>query len=209
MATTRGNGSDSAGTRKALLDAAHEIMRAEGYAAVSSRRVAEVAGLKSQLVHYHFGTMDNLFLALFRRTEEEFLAKQMRAITAADSVRKLWELSLDTDTESIVEFIALAVHRKSIGDELARANERTRTIHTAAIASALERCSIDKSDVPPEVLAFLMAAISRTIVTEEALGATAVHPAVRAFVERQIDRLTPEQDRPRSPILDHRAQSPL
>ncbi len=184
----RRDGGDSAGKRKAMLDAAFRIMREEGYAAVSSRRVAEEAGLKSQLVHYHFGTMDNLFLALFRRTEEEFLARQVRAITMPNPVRGLWELSLSADTEVVAEFIALGVHRKVIGDELARANELTRTIHATVIASAMEKQG-EPGEVPPEVLAFLLAAISRTMVTEEALGATAVHPAVRAFVERQLDKL--------------------
>ena len=42
-------------------------MRDEGYAAVTSRRVAEQAGLKPQLVHYYFRTMDDLFLEMFRR----------------------------------------------------------------------------------------------------------------------------------------------
>src|SRR5262249_22294781 len=52
MALERRNSEESSGTRNAILDATEAIMREEGYAAVSSRRVAEKAGLKSQLVHY-------------------------------------------------------------------------------------------------------------------------------------------------------------
>jgi AcrR family transcriptional regulator len=189
MTARRRNGGDSAITRAAILDATEKIMRDEGYAAVSSRRVAEQADLKSQLVHYHFGTMDNLFLALFRRTEEEFVARQVRVLTSANPVRGLWELSLASDRKLVVEFIALAIHRDVIREELARANALTRTIHTTAIADALERSGGASTALPPEVLAFLIAAISRTMVTEEALGAGAVHPAVRAFVEHHLQRL--------------------
>jgi AcrR family transcriptional regulator len=187
MSSRRRGPGDSAGTRKAILDATEKIMREEGYAAVSSRRVAEVAGLKSQLVHYHFGTMDNLFLALFRRSEEDYLARQVRSLAASKPIRSLWEQSLkQSDTRLTIEFIALALHRKAIGEELARSNELTRTIHTTVIANAFERGAGSTEDMPPEVLAFLIAAVSRTLVTEAALETSSVHPAVHEFVERQL-----------------------
>ena len=36
----------------------------DGYAAVSTRRVGATAGTDKALVHYYFGTMDALFIAL-------------------------------------------------------------------------------------------------------------------------------------------------
>lgn len=189
MAAKRGS-NDNAGTKKAILDATEKIMREEGYAAVSSRRVAEVAGLKSQLVHYHFGTMDNLFLALFHRAEQEFLARQIKSLTSTTPLRSLWEQSLkQSDTRLTIEFIALSIHSEAVGNELARANERTRKIHTMVAAGALDRAGTADEAPPPEVLAFLIAAVSRTLVTEEALGATDVHPSVYAFVEAMLARL--------------------
>jgi AcrR family transcriptional regulator len=189
---------DNAGTKQAILDATEKIMCEEGYAAVSSRRVADVAGLKSQLVHYHFGTMENLFLALFRRSEEDFLARQVRSLTATSPLRALWEQSLQqSDTRLTIEFIALSLHSRAIGEELARANETTRKLHTLVITSAFERGGMPqetpRQGAPsPEVLAFLIAAASRTLVTEQALGTTSVHPAVHAFVEAQLALLEPE-----------------
>ena len=56
--------------RGVLLDAAEQLMLEDGYAAVTSRRVAERAGLKPQLVHYYFRTMDELFIEVFRRRAE-------------------------------------------------------------------------------------------------------------------------------------------
>jgi TetR/AcrR family transcriptional regulator len=50
-----------------LIEAAERLMREEGYAAVTSRRVASKAGLKPQLVHYYFRTMDDLFLAILEQ----------------------------------------------------------------------------------------------------------------------------------------------
>ena len=52
-------------SRTALLDAAERLMVEKGYGAVTSRKVADEAGLKPQLVHY-YRTMDELFLEMFR-----------------------------------------------------------------------------------------------------------------------------------------------
>ncbi|WP_395395973.1 TetR/AcrR family transcriptional regulator (plasmid) [Novosphingobium sp. BL-8A] len=189
--TRKRKSDESAGTKKAILDATQQIMCNEGYAAVSSRRVAEVAGLKSQLVHYHFGTMDNLMLALFRRAEEDFLARQVRSLTSTSPLRSLWKESLQqADAHLTIEFIALARHSEAIGNEVRRANETTRNIHSMIIAGALERADI-KGAPAPEVVAFFIAALSRTLGTEEALGTSLAHEAVHTFVEDLLNKLEP------------------
>ena len=49
--------------RAIILDTTEKLMLEEGYAAISTRRVAKEAGLKPPLVHYYFPTTDDLFLA--------------------------------------------------------------------------------------------------------------------------------------------------
>ena len=71
MTTARRIAGPQAKNRAVLLDAAERLLLTEGYAAVTSRRVAAEAGLKPQLVHYYFATMDDLYLAVFRRRAEE------------------------------------------------------------------------------------------------------------------------------------------
>ena len=66
------------------------LLLEEGYAAVTSRRVAAKAGLKPQLVHYYFRTMDDLFLEVFRRRAEEGFAQFERAIADEPSLRTIW-----------------------------------------------------------------------------------------------------------------------
>ena len=58
-------GAEDSKRRAQLLEAAELLLLEEGYAAVTSRRVAAKAGLKPQLVHYYFRTMDDLFVAVF------------------------------------------------------------------------------------------------------------------------------------------------
>ena len=50
-----------------MFDAVEHVLRHEGYAALSARRVAEVAGYNHQTVYYYFHTMEDLILAAFQR----------------------------------------------------------------------------------------------------------------------------------------------
>ena len=62
MATTRRMGTETSETRFRLLDITERVMIEDGYASVSSRRVAKDAGVTPALVHYYFATIDDLFL---------------------------------------------------------------------------------------------------------------------------------------------------
>jgi AcrR family transcriptional regulator len=75
MAADPNNGTSNQDTRTRILDATERIMLEEGYAGVSSRKVAARAGLKSKLLHYYFATMDDLFIAAFQRREDWHIAR--------------------------------------------------------------------------------------------------------------------------------------
>src|SRR3546814_5823567 len=81
MASERRIGSEDSETRSALLDAAQKLMLEEGYPGVTSRRVAATAGLKPQPLHYYFRTMDDLYLALFRRGRSEAHTSDLQPLT--------------------------------------------------------------------------------------------------------------------------------
>src|SRR5580692_3173329 len=94
-------------TRAQLVDAAEQLLLEEGYAAVTSRRVGAKAGLKPQLVHYYFQSMDDLFTEVFRRRAEENLARVERILAGEVSLRTLWELNADPrGTIFSIEFVA-------------------------------------------------------------------------------------------------------
>ena len=189
MTSPRRIGSEDSATRAALLDAARQLMFEEGYAAVTSRRVAARAGLKPQLVHYYFRTMDDLFLALVRRGAEQNLERQARALASPQPLRALWELSTDpASTVLTMEMSALANHRKAIRSELAAFAEQFRRLQTEALAAVLERYDVDPDEFPPEALAVLLTSISQVLGLEQAIGVTTGHAAMRGIVERVLDR---------------------
>ena len=104
MASDRRIGAPDAKNRGVLLDAAERLMLEEGYAAVTSRRVAEKAGLKPQLVHYYFRTMEDLFLAVFRRRAEQGLVEaQAQALESPQPLWALWRFSSDPRSRALTD----------------------------------------------------------------------------------------------------------
>ena len=179
-------------TRARLVDAAEELLREEGYAAVTSRKVGARADLKPQLVHYYFRTMDDLFTEVFRRRAEENLARFERAMAADPSLRTLWRLNADPRGAAFsIEFVALANHRKVIRAEIARYAERFRAAQLEALTAALAADGIMPEQLPPIVAMLMMTGLSQVLALEEALGVTAGHDATISFVKSVIDRLEP------------------
>lgn len=193
MAATRRIGAEDSKTRAALLDAALKLMLEEGYAAVTSRRVAAKAGLKPQLVHYYFRTMDDLFIALFRSGAEPNLELQAQALASPQPLRAWWDFISDPMwTAFLVEFMALANHRKAIKAEIAAYAERFRREQVDALASILEKYGVDPEEFPPDAALVLVTAISRILAMEEGLGLTTGHTETRALVERYLTRFEGE-----------------
>ena len=186
-ATARRIAGPNSKNRVVLLDAAERVLIAEGYAAVTSRRVAAEAGLKPQLVHYYFATMDDLFLAVFRRRAEIGLERQAAALASDDPMRALWEFSLDpAGTALSTELNSLAIHRPAIRAEIAQVAEQLRAMQTESIAAILDSAGIDAATVPPGAIALLLTSVSRVISMEKALGMSAGHDEAIALVERFI-----------------------
>jgi AcrR family transcriptional regulator len=195
MTSARRIGAPDAKNRGVLLDAAEQLMLEEGYAAVTSRRVAEKAALKPQLVHYYFRTMDDLFLAAFRRRAEAGLEAQARVLQARQPLWALWRFSIDPAATAITsEFIALANHRKALKAEIAYYAERFREEQRKALSTVLDRYGIDRAEVPALVWSVLMTSISRVLVIEQALGMSAGHAEIVQFVERYLRRLEGDPD---------------
>jgi AcrR family transcriptional regulator len=183
-------GATDSKTRSQLVDAAERLLLEEGYAAVTSRRVAAAAGLKPQLVHYYFRTMDDLFLEVFRRRADANLARVARAVAEDGSLRALWALNADPRGAAFtIEFVALANHRKSIRAEIARYAERYRAAQLEALTAALTAAGLDADELPPIAALLLMTGLSQILGLEQALGVTAGHDATVAFIERSIAEL--------------------
>ena len=185
-------GTTDSQSRTRLVDAAEQLLIEEGYAAVTSRRVAAKAGLKPQLVHYYFRTMDDLFVDVFRRRADANLERFEQAVRADGSLRSLWRLNADRDSAVFtVEFVALANHRKAVREVVAGYAERFRAAQLGALEAALRTHGLAER-LPPVVAQLLMTGLAQVMALEQALGVTTGHDEAVAFVERTLADLEPE-----------------
>lgn len=198
MAPGRTADRENSPTRAALLDAAEQIMLEEGYAGVSTRRLATRAGANSALVYYYFGNMDNLFVALFRRGSDRSYRRQIEALESPQPLWALWEAIHDqSQTALTMEFIALANHRKEIRTEIAQSSQRFRILQLEAVTTILAKGDYPSQRYTPGALVLMMSSISRFLRMEEAFEVDLGHRDVTELIEEILREL--EGDRRPSP----------
>ena len=77
-------------TRQLIFDAASEVLRAQGGAATTTRAVAERAGVRLSLVHYHFGGKGGLLAALLERENARLLERQRALFSGPEPLAQKW-----------------------------------------------------------------------------------------------------------------------
>ena len=77
-------------TRELILDAAAELLRGEGSAATTTRAVAERAGVRLSLVHYHFGGKGALLAELLARENAKLLTRQQALYAGPEPLAEKW-----------------------------------------------------------------------------------------------------------------------
>jgi AcrR family transcriptional regulator len=198
MAAPRPKGADEPRARTALLDAAERIMLEEGYAAVTSRRVAAEASVNPGLVYYYFGPMDVLLIEVFRRRAERMVERQAEALASDQPLWALWDLIRDqTNTALNLEFLALGNHRKAVRSELKKFSVRFRRLQFDGLARVLAGYGIDTALWPPEAIMLFMDGVTRFMLEEDAYGLNLGHAQAEAVVERLIGELEGKRLAPR------------
>jgi AcrR family transcriptional regulator len=183
-------GAESSATRASILGAAQALLLDQGYGAVSTRRVAAVAGLKPSLVHYYFPTTDDLWLALFRLGADQSNAMLDEALTASDPLAALWGFFADSSRTALaLEFMALANHKERLRAEMVTHSEQMRARQVEMLTKVLGEQFADADGCLPAGLTLVLAGIGRALIMEGGLGVTGGHAEARAFVEQWIGRL--------------------
>lgn len=93
----------TADTRSRILDAARDALLAEGFANLSTRRVADLAEVPLSQIHYHFGSRQRLILALLEAENDRLLARQRTMFGGPEPLWQQWDRAcdfLDEDVES-------------------------------------------------------------------------------------------------------------
>ena len=166
----------------------------EGYAAVTTRRVATKAGVNSALVYYYFDTMDGLFVALFQRGAEKSFERLKTALSSEQPLWGFWDLIHDRSGSALtMEFIALANHRKAIKAEIAEYSRKFRREQLDSLSTVLERYGVDAERWPAASIIVILSGISRFLLIEEAFDVEVGHAETEAIVEAHIRSLEGER----------------
>lgn len=192
MVANRGYNSLGSKSRSALIEAASDLLADEGYPAISARRVADKAGLKPQLVHYYFRSMEELVVAVFQRSTANYFQLHEEALSSAHPLRALWKLnSKMPEVKRMTEYIALGKIYPALRAEMRRTGENYRQLQTEAIERIFAARGIVDPPIDAETLALFMSALARNFLIEGEVGMSAGHAGARAVVERILDRFDP------------------
>ncbi|MDB5724653.1 MAG: betI 9 [Novosphingobium sp.] len=173
----------------AMLDGAEVILREEGHAELTSRRIAERIGVKQRLVYYYFHTMDDLVAALFRRLSERELKRLGDALSSPRALREIWNTNVSsTDARLISEFMALANRIPELRAEVTHFIEQARAIEIAAVQTAFQRNASGKR-IPAAAIAFIASSVALSLSRERQLGVSSGHAQIVEVIEAFLDEL--------------------
>lgn len=161
----KANAQQSAGTRERLLDAAAALVAEQGWGAVTTRAVAERAGVNPGLVHYHFDSIEDLRVTASTSAVErslETLAGLREDRSVVESLGSAIEAMIAETRDGpmavlTAELLVRAGRDDRIRDWMAGLLSRLRAELETAIRGGIDRGELEPVD--PEALAVLLAAV--------------------------------------------------
>ncbi|MBL7496336.1 TetR/AcrR family transcriptional regulator [Frankia sp. CNm7] len=183
----RSRGSRAHETRDRIVDATIQLLAKEGYGNITTRRIGEIAGVKYQLVHYYFQSLEDLFIQAFRRGAEENLARLAEIAKGEASLHRFWKVNSSAGAGKLmVEFVALAQRHPALRLEIAAYARRFRDAQLEFARAALERESIATDQVPPMVVLLLTTGLAQLEAHDHLIGIADGHDETRTWIENWL-----------------------
>jgi AcrR family transcriptional regulator len=177
-------------TEDTFLDAAERLLVEVGYAGITTRSLAEEAGANKGLVHYYFGSMENLLVRVLERFTERLIARQ-RAMYAADlPFIEKWRQAmryLDEDREYQkvwYELQALAWNRPELRDRVAHVDAEWRAVLAEAFEQARREHPID---MPVAAFVSLVATFNEGMILERLSGIDSGHRELLDWIDEWLE----------------------
>jgi AcrR family transcriptional regulator len=177
---------------EALLDAAERLLANVGYAGVTTRRLAKEAGVNHGLVHYYFGSNENLLMHALERFTKRLIARQRELYAADVPFAEKWRTAMgylvsdDVSYQKIwLELQALAWNNPGISERLAQVNAEWRVVLTEAFDQPRRELGIK---LPLDALVSLVMAFNLGIIIERLGGIETGHCELLDWIEQWISR---------------------
>jgi TetR/AcrR family transcriptional regulator len=179
-----------ASAEEALLDAAERLLVDVGYAAITTRRLAEEAGVNHGLVHYYFGSNENLLVRALERFTERLIGRQRELYAAKGPFVEKWRTAMrylvseDVTYEKVwLELQALAWNDAGLRNRLARVNAEWRAVLTEAFAEPHRKLGID---MPLDALVSLVMTFNIGIIVERLGGVDTGHAELLEWIDQWL-----------------------
>ena len=182
---------------EAFLDAAERLLVREGAAGISTRQLATEAGQNHGLVHYYFGSVDELLLQTLERFTGRVLDRQ-RAMYGTDApFAEKWRTAMGYIEEDLAagypkvwaELEALAWNKPEMRERLHAVNESWRSLLRDALAEAIDEYGLDSSRFSAEALAALVMQFNKGLLNERLLGFDRGHAELLAAIDGWLTSL--------------------
>jgi AcrR family transcriptional regulator len=182
---------------KLLLDAAERLLVKEGHAAISTRRVASEAGLNHGLIHYYFGSMEELLMRVLERFTTELIMRQRDLYSQDMPFIDKWRMAmayLDSDQASgyqkiWLELQAIAWNREDVRERVAAINAEWRAVLTEAFENAARHYRIDTKEFPISAIVSLVMTFNEGIILERLSGIYDGQPELLNMVDSGLEKL--------------------
>jgi len=175
-----------------LLDAAERLLVDVGYGGITTRRLAEEAGVNHGLVHYYFGSNENLLVRALERFTERMIERQ-RALYAVDEpfVEK-WRTAMrylvseDVRYQKIwMELSALSWNDEGLRERVARVNGEWRAVLLDAFEQPHRELGIA---MPLDALVSLVITFNLGVIVERLGGIETGHRELLDWIDQWISR---------------------
>ena len=178
-------------TAEAFLGAAERLLAEVGHAGISTRRLAREAGSNQGLVHYYFGSMDELFAQVLERFTGRLVARQ-REMYAGDAPfiekwRAAWgfqEEDLESGYSKIwMELQALSWNHADLRPRVARVNDEWRGVLREAYRAAGQEYGLAEDEFPVEALVAITMTFGQGYALERLEGIDTGHRELLDWIE--------------------------
>lgn len=182
---------------EAFLDAAERLLVSSGYAGISVRRLAEEAGANHGLVHYYFGSMEELFLRVLERFTLRLIERQRAMYSTEAPFIEKWRTAmryLDEDIEAgypkvWFELQAMAWNHPDMRDRVARVNAEWREVLTDAFTAAAKDYGLDRRRFPVAAMVSLVMTFNEGLMLERISGISTGHDELLGGIDRWLQEL--------------------
>ena len=191
----------------ALLGAAEALLIEVGYAGITTRNLAERAGVNHGLVHYYFGSMEDLLLRVVERFTDALIERQRAMYAAETPFIDKWRTAmryLEEDTDSgyhkvWLEMQAMGWNVPSVRERLQDVHRRWLSVVKPAFDAGLSELGIDKRRFPTDAIVSLVVTFNQGIMLERLSGVDSGHHALLQLIDRNVEKLWKERHHANTP----------